>query len=99
MAREAQKLGRRIGNIERRVGALERESGPVEAGQNFLLNNSDTLQLNEKTDIIKFILCDDAFVPDHPEHGELDSSQYKLDYGYCDIEILQQENEYTFIGS
>jgi len=88
MARGARKLGRRIGGIENRVSSLEQEAGPTETSANYLLQNQDNIQLRTEHDIIRLNLCDDAFVPDHPTQGELDSSTLKLDKGYCDGEII-----------
>jgi len=99
MPRNAQKLGRRIGDIERRLGELERGAGPVEAGNNLLLQNSDGFALQEQKNTTKLILCDDAFVLDHPTQGALDDPNLKLDKAYCGFENVVQETDYQYLAT
>jgi len=98
MVNNAKELGKRIGKLEKNQKQLEQNLRPTQQNTGLILNYSDTLQLDEKTDVYKFDLCDDAFVLDHPTQGELDANDLKLDHGYCEVTEVQRETDYTFIG-
>jgi len=99
MVNNAKELGKRIGKLEKNQKQLEQNLRPTQQNTGLILNYSDVLQLNEETNIYRFDLCDDAFVLDHPEHGELDNTDYVFNKGYCEVTEVQRETDYTFIGT
>ena len=98
MVNNAKELGKRIGKLEKNQKQLEQNLRPTQQNTGLILNYSDVLQLNEETNIYRFDLCDDAFVLDHPEHGELDNTDYVFNKGYCDVRVIQQDSEFENIG-
>jgi len=99
MVNNAKKLGKRIGKLEKNQKKLEQNLRPTQQNTGLILNYSDTLQLNEETNIYRFDLCDDAFVLDHPEHGELDNTDYVFNKGYCEVTEIQRETDYELLGA
>jgi len=91
-------LGRTIGENRRRIKSLEEGAGPSETDTNFILQSFDDVLLSQNINIYRFDLCDDAFVLDHPEHGELDNTDYVFNKGYCDVRVIQQDSEFENIG-
>jgi len=98
MVNNAKELGKRIGKLEKNQKKLEQNLRPTQQNTGLILNYSDTLQLDEETNIYKFELCDDAFVLDHPTQGKLDDANLKLDHGYCGVTKIQRETDYELLG-
>jgi len=99
MANNAKELGKRIGKLEKNQKKLEQNLRPTQQNTGLILNYSDTLQLDEETNVYKFELCDDTFVLDHPEHGELDNTDYVFNKGYCEVTEVQRETDYELLGA
>jgi hypothetical protein len=96
--REDEQIGRKMGEMDRRISKIEENQGPVQADVSLILKSFEQLDLVAKQNVTKLILCDDAFVLDHPTLGELDSPTLKLDKAYCDFEDIVSETEYDYLS-
>jgi hypothetical protein len=97
--REDEQIGRKMGEMDRRISKIEENQGPVQADVSLILKSFEQLNLVTKQNVTKLILCDDAFVLDHPTLGELDSPTLKLDKAYCDFEDVIAESDYSYLST
>lgn len=97
--RQAQKLGRRIGELERNSSVVNLNQGGRDINPSFVLRNTENIIANSLIqNVTKLLICTDSFVLDHPTKGELDSPTLKLDKAYCDFEDVVEETSYDFLA-
>lgn len=97
--REDEQIGRKMGEMDRRISKIEENQGPVQADVSLILKSLEQLNLVAKQNVTKLILCEDAFVLDHPTQGELDSPTLKLDKAYCSFEDIVAETDYDYLST